>query len=110
MDIGVEGQELADDIFVGEDAHQLLQRAVRARGTTIPPMFSAYLNVTSTLQFFGNALNDELANVFETGIMVLVDEIHEDKQMRYIGAYIDYLKKLFADRRINRTSFLTEES
>lgn len=113
LDIGVEGQELADDIFVGEDAtlnYQLLQRAVRARGTTIPPMFSAYLNVTSTLQFFGNALNDELANVFETGIMVLVDEIHEDKQMRYIGAYIDYLKKLFADRRINRTSFLTEES
>lgn len=112
LEISVEGQELADDIFVGDDPtlnYQLLQRAVRARGVTVPPMFSAYLNVTNTLQSFGNAMNDELANVYETGILVYVDDINEDKQLRYIGAYIDYLKRLFLERKINKTSLTTEE-
>ncbi|MBQ7191419.1 MAG: GNAT family N-acetyltransferase [Paludibacteraceae bacterium] len=112
IDISVEGQELADDVFVGDNPafnYQMLQRAIRARGSVIPPMFSAYLNVTSTLRFFGNTVNDELADVYETGIMVHVDDINEDKQLRYLGSYIDYLKRLFAERRQNRTSFLTEE-
>jgi len=112
LDISADGQELADSVFVGEDAtlnYQLLQRALRTRGTTIPPMFSAYLNVTNTLHFFGNAVNDELSDAYETGIMVTVDDIKEDKWTRYIGAYIHYLKDLFSKRTINRTSFLTEE-
>ena len=112
IDISAEGQELADDIFVGDDPtlnYQLLQRALRARGTTIPPMFSAYLNVTNTLHFFGNTVNDELSDAYETGIMVTVDDIKEDKWTRYIGAYIHYLKHIFTERSVNRTSILTEE-
>ena len=101
MEISAEGQEWADSIFAGDDAalnYQLLQRAVRSRGTTIPPMFSAYLNVTNTLQFFGNAVNDELADVYETGIMVMVDELNEDKKLRYIGNFVEYLKQKLAER------------
>lgn len=112
VEISADGQELADDVFVGDDPtfnYQLLQRALRARRSVIPPMFSAYLNVTNSLLFFGNAVNDELANVYETGIMVTVDDIHEDKRLRYMGAYIDYLKRLFSERSINRSSLLTEE-
>ncbi len=104
VDISVEGQELADDLFMGSDPqlnYQILQRAVRARGTTLPPMFSAYLNVSSSLLAFGNAVNDELADVFETGILVEVDQINPDKHARYIGAYIEYLKKLMDQRRKN---------
>jgi hypothetical protein len=41
--------------------------------------------------------------------MVTVDDIKEDKWTRYIGAYIHYLKHLFAERSMNRTSILTEE-
>lgn len=101
VDISVEGQELADDLFIGTDPqlnYQILQRAVRARGTTLPPMFSAYLNVSDSLMAFGNAVNDELANVYETGIMVEVDQINPDKHARYIGAYIEYLKQLMDPR------------
>lgn len=104
VDISVEGQELADDLFVGDDPtlnYQILQRAIRARGTVIPPMFSAYLNVTEHLMSFGNAVNDELANVYETGIMVRVDTINEDKHNRYIGVYIEWLKNLM-DRRVRK--------
>lgn len=102
VDISCEGQELADDLFIGDDPllnYQILQRAIRARGSVIPPMFSAYLNVTNKLMTFGNAVNDELSNVYETGILVAVDDINPDKHDRYIGVYIEYLKKLIDSRR-----------
>ena len=102
VDISVEGQELADELFIGDDPqlnYHILQRAVRTRGAVIPPMFSAYINLTQTLQFFGNAINDELSDVFETGIMVTIDEINEDKKLRYIGVYIEYIKQLLTEKR-----------
>ena len=80
--------------FEGEDKQEnyhILQRAVREQGAVIPPMFSAYLNLTNDLQFFGNAINDELANVYETGIMVDIDTIYPEKKERYINPYIEWL-------------------
>ncbi|MBQ6791325.1 MAG: GNAT family N-acetyltransferase [Paludibacteraceae bacterium] len=80
--------------FEGEDKQEnyhILQHAVREQGTVIPPMFSAYLNLTNDLQFFGNAINDELANVYETGIMVDIDTIYPEKKERYINPYIEWL-------------------
>ena len=102
IDISCEAQELADDLFVGDDPtlnYQILQRAIRTRGTVIPPMFSAYLNVTETLMSFGNAVNDELADVYETGILVKVEDINPDKHARYIGVYMEWLRNLMDARR-----------
>jgi len=81
--------------FEGDDAetnfHALLH-AVREQGTVIPPMFSAYLNLTNDLRCFGNAINDELANVYETGIMVEVEKILPQKKERYIYSYVKWLE------------------
>ena len=81
--------------FTGDDPkenYHILLHALREMGTVIPPMFSAYLNITNDLLFFGNAINDELANVYETGIMVKVDTILPEKQKRYITPYIEWLQ------------------
>ena len=81
--------------FEGSDLEQnyhLLQHAVREQGTVIPPMFTAYLNITNHLQFMGNAINDELSNVYETGIMVDIDTIYAEKKERYIAPYVEWLK------------------
>ena len=82
--------------FTGSDKQEnyhILQHAVREQGTVIPPMFSAYLNLTNDLQFFGNAVNDELANVYETGIMVDLNAVYPEKKERYITPYVEWLKK-----------------
>ena len=87
--------ELSDAPFIGDDPqenYKILQRAVREQGTVIPPMFSAYLNLTNDLQFFGNAINDELANVYETGIMVDLKTVYPEKIERYIAPYTQWLK------------------
>ena len=77
-----------------QENYHTLQRAIREQGTVIPPMFSAYLNLTNDLQFFGNAVNDELANVYETGIMVDLETVYEEKKIRYINPYVEWLKTL----------------
>lgn len=82
--------------FEGDDKQEnyhILQRAIREQGTVLPPMFSAYLNLTNDLYFFGNAINDELANVYETGIMVDLETVYEEKKQRYITPYIEWLKE-----------------
>ena len=82
--------------FEGDDKQEnyhILQRAIREQGTVIPPMFSAYLNITNDLWFFGNAINDELANVFETGIMVDLETVYDEKKERYITPYIEWLNQ-----------------
>ena len=56
-------------------------------------MFSAYLNITNDLHFFGNAINDELANVYETGIMVDLHTVYQEKKERYITPYIQWLNQ-----------------
>jgi len=81
--------------FEGEDRQEnyhILQHAVREQGTVIPPMFSAYLNLTNDLQFFGNAVNDELANVYETGIMVDLTTVYPEKKERYMTPYAKWLE------------------
>ncbi len=111
IDISTEGQEMADELFEGTDATEnfhILMKAIRARGTTIPPMFSAYLNLTPDLKFFGNAINDELSNVYETGIMVAIDDVYEDKKRRYVGVYIDYISNYISAKR-NRNRLLKKE-
>ncbi len=81
--------------FDGDDPqanYHILQHAVREQGTVIPPMFSAYLNLTNNLLFFGNAVNDELANVYETGIMVDLETVYPEKKERYITPYVQWLE------------------
>lgn len=81
--------------FEGDDKaanYHILLHAVREQGAVIPPMFSAYLNLTNDLYFFGNAVNDELANVYETGIMVDINKIYPEKKDRYIKPYTQWLQ------------------
>ena len=88
-------QPLAHSPFEGEDPqanYHTLQLSVREQGTVIPPMFSAYLNITNELMFFGNAINDELANVYETGIMVDLRTVYPEKIERYIAPYAQWLQ------------------
>lgn len=100
--ISSEAQEIADDIFEGTDPvvnFHTLQKAVRAHGTIIPPMFSAYLNLTPKLRYFGTALEPTFSNVLDSGIMVELKDIYDEKRSRYIGVYIDYINNYISARR-----------
>ena len=90
-------QPLTHSPFEGEDKQEnyhILQHAVREQGTVIPPIFTAYLNLTNDLQFFGNAINDEFSDVLESGITVDLETVYPEKKERYINSYIKWLNSI----------------
>lgn len=99
-------EEQLHRIFVEDDFradYKILNRAVRERGFNIPPLVNAYMNLSPTMRVFGTAINDEFGNVEETGILIAVDEILEEKRKRHIESYVDptslsNLPELFFDK------------
>ncbi len=74
-------------VFTGEnyrDDYKILVRGVRERGAAVPPLVNAYMNLSSTLRSFGTALNPGFGEVEETGILVTIDDIYEEKVQRHM--------------------------
>jgi len=91
----IEIRPLEVDPFNGTDPQEnyhILQHAVREQGTVIPPMFSAYLNITNDLQYFGTAIEETFSNVYDSGIMIDLETVYPEKKERYITPYIQWLE------------------
>ena len=48
---------------------------------------NAYMGLSPTMKLFGTAINYGFGDVEETGILIAVDEILEDKRVRYINTF-----------------------
>ena len=46
------------------------------------------MSLSPTMRMFGTAINDEFGDVEETGILIAVDEILEEKRIRHIESFI----------------------
>ena len=71
-----------------KENYRVLNREVRKLGYNIPPLVNAYMSLSPTMRMFGTAINDEFGDVEETGILIAVDEILEEKRIRHIESYI----------------------
>ena len=60
--------------------YRILNREIRKLGYNIPPLVNAYMSLSPTMKLFGTAINDGFGNVEETGILIAVDEILEQKR------------------------------
>ena len=77
-------------IFVEDDFksdYRILNTAVRRLGFNIPPLVNAYMGLSPTMRVFGTAVNHEFGDVEETGILIAVNEILEEKRMRHIDTF-----------------------
>lgn len=82
-------------LFIGgnfKENYKILNSHVRQLSRNIPPLVNAYMNLSPTMRVFGTCINDEFGDVEETGIMINVGEIFEEKRNRHIATYIDQLK------------------
>lgn len=80
-----------DEIFNSgnyKDDYKILNTEVRKRGVNIPPLVNAYMNLSPTMKTFGTAINDVFGDVEETGIMITIADIFDDKKKRYIESYV----------------------
>ena len=81
-----------EKIFTEEDFradYRILNREIRELGFNIPPLVNAYMNLSPTMKLFGTAINYGFGDVEETGILIAVDEILEEKRVRHINSFIE---------------------
>ena len=78
-------------IFTEDDFkadYRILNGEIRKLGFNIPPLVNAYMNLSPTMKLFGTAINYGFGDVEETGILIAVDEILEEKRVRHINTFI----------------------
>ena len=83
--------ELLASILCKDDLredYRILNLEIRKLGINIPPLVNAYMGLSPTMRMFGTAINDGFGDVEETGILIAVDEILEEKRIRHIDSYI----------------------
>jgi hypothetical protein len=71
-----------------KEDYRILNHEIRALGYNIPPLVNAYMSLSPTMKLFGTAINDGFGDVEETGILIAINEILEDKRIRHIDSFI----------------------
>jgi len=70
------------------DNYRVLNQEVRKFGINVPPLVNAYMNLSPMMRVFGTAINHEFGEVEETGILIAINEILEEKKRRHIESFL----------------------
>lgn len=87
--------ETLEGLFNGgsfKEDYRILNHAIRDAGFNIPPLVNSYMGLSPTMRVFGTAVNDEFGDVEETGILIAISDIFEEKKRRHIGTYKNSLR------------------
>ncbi len=75
-----------ENSFKGD--YKILNGEIRKLGYNIPPLVNAYMSLSPTMKLFGTAINNGFGEVEETGILITIDEILEQKRIRHIETFL----------------------
>ena len=64
--------------------HKELQKYTRELDVKIPPLINNYMQLSPTMKSFGTAENPDFGGVEETGILIKISDIYEDKKSRHL--------------------------
>ncbi len=81
-------ESLLTETFIGgsyEKDYKILVQNVRQRFENIPPLVNAYMNLSSTMLYFGTSLNPGFGEVEESGILVTLDDVYDIKKDRHLN-------------------------
>ncbi|MBR2260155.1 MAG: GNAT family N-acetyltransferase [Paludibacteraceae bacterium] len=77
---------LTGDSF--KEDYTILKSYVKKTGHNIPPLINAYMSLSPTMKTFGSCINDEFGEVIETGLMITIEEIFEQKRVRHVDTFL----------------------
>ena len=90
LELETDPKEL-ESLFSGKsfkEDYKVLNGEIRKLGYNIPPLVNAYMSLSPTMKLFGTAINYGFGDVEETGILIAIDEILEEKRVRHIDSFI----------------------
>lgn len=85
LDLKIDHNTLKN-VFVGENFKadlEILNKMLASYDERIPPLIRSYMNLSSTMRTFGTAINHEFGDVEETGILVTIPDIYQEKIERH---------------------------
>lgn len=71
-----------------KEDYKILNGEIRKLGYNIPPLVNAYMGLSPTMKMFGTAINYGFGDVEETGILIAINEILEEKRIRHIESFV----------------------
>lgn len=71
-----------------KEDYKILNQEVRKLGINVPPLVNAYMSLSPKMRTFGTAINNEFGEVEETGILIAIDEILEEKKKRHMETFL----------------------
>ncbi|MCL1933906.1 MAG: GNAT family N-acetyltransferase [Candidatus Azobacteroides sp.] len=85
-----------------KDDYKILNTEVRKYGINIPPLVSAYMNLSPGMRVFGTAVNNNFGAVEETGVLIDIQDIFEDKIKRHIESFLSEKPSTFLLKRLKK--------
>ena len=99
IDIDLEQMQQLFPYDTFKENYKVLNQEVRKLGINVPPLVNAYMSLSPKMRVFGTAINHEFGEVEETGILIAIDEILEEKKKRHIESYLtNHAADLSGDR------------
>lgn len=71
-----------------KEGFKVLNQYARTRGENIPPLVNIYMHLAPSMMTFGTAVNPDFGGVEETGIMVPIRDIYEEKKARHLDTML----------------------
>lgn len=80
------------ELFSKENTREnfrILLNYLKDRNEKIPALIKAYIELASTMKSFGTCFDSEFGNIYDTGIMIAIEDIYMRKKERYLSYYIN---------------------
>ncbi|MDR1344953.1 MAG: GNAT family N-acetyltransferase [Tannerellaceae bacterium] len=71
-----------------KENYKTLTQEVRKFNINVPPLVNAYMSLSPKMRCFGTATNHKFGEVEDTGILIAIGEILEEKKRRHIETYL----------------------
>ncbi|MBR1705478.1 MAG: GNAT family N-acetyltransferase [Bacteroidales bacterium] len=78
-------------LFTGgnyREDYRILKSEVLRLGVSIPPLVNSYMNLSPSMVYFGTGINDEFADVLDSGILINFDDLYPEKKQRHIESFL----------------------
>lgn len=67
-----------------KEGYKKLNSYVKQFGEFVPPLVSVYMNLSPTMKTFGTCVNEDFGGVEETGILIRIADIYDEKKERHL--------------------------
>ena len=71
-----------------KEDYKVLKAEVSKLGVNIPPLVNTYMNMSPSLIYLGTGINDEFANVYDSGMLVDFKDIYPEKMERHVNSFL----------------------